>query len=323
MIKIEGLKKVFDSRGIAGLHGLDLTISEGEIFSILGPNGSGKSTLLKILNKDLTPDSGIFSVSGNVHLFHPRPPVHDINVQKFLIEQVTADIDVEKKIQLARDLADIFEFTFQLRQNFSQLSSGQSQRILVAAELMNRPQILLFDEPFAHLDPQTRETILSTLFAYLKQQNTTVVWVTHDLKDAFRFSDRIGVLNFGKWEQIGKPNDLLVSPRNLFTARYLGFKNFVVIKHGKDGWTTPWGILDRPPLHAEDAILVLPLQWTVAEHGIVMKVLSRTPGPFYTELSMEAEFGHFFGEFDSSQLEGVGDQIRVVPNLKKSLIISL
>ena len=173
MISLSGVTKIFDSRGIAGLHSVDLSVERGEIFAILGPNGSGKSTLLKIIDGSITPDKGQIKTKGKVHLFSLSNPEGDKNVLKYLVSLVTSAIDDDKKIQLARDLADIFEFTFQLRQNFSQLSSGQKQKILIAAELMNRPDILLLDEPFSHLDPHTREGILTSLFSYLKKQNIT------------------------------------------------------------------------------------------------------------------------------------------------------
>src|SRR5262245_39902731 len=115
---------------------------------IMGPNGSGKTTLLNILAGKIEADAGSFQVDGEISFFPKAESYPEINVQKFLVRSVTLDIDEDKKIQLARDLADTFEFTFQLRQNLSELSSGQRQKVLLSKELINRPAVLLMDEPF-------------------------------------------------------------------------------------------------------------------------------------------------------------------------------
>jgi iron complex transport system ATP-binding protein len=164
MIESKNLHFQFDKRGIAGLHGVTVSINEGEIFGVMGPNGSGKTTLLKLLSGALAPQDGTSRVSGKVALFPSTETLVTSNVQKYLINSITLDIDEEKKIQLARDLADTFEFTFQLRQNLNELSSGQKQKVLLSKELINKPSILFLDEPFTHLDPFTRKDILKRYF---------------------------------------------------------------------------------------------------------------------------------------------------------------
>jgi ABC-type multidrug transport system ATPase subunit len=155
MIRAEKLYKQFDKRGIAGIHHLSFSLDKGEILGIMGPNGSGKSTLIKILSNQIQSESGTFTTEGKITFFPSEDTLPSMNVQKFLVNSVSLEIDDEKKIQLARDLADTFEFTFQLRQNLNELSSGQMQKILLSKELINRPSLLLMDEPFTHLDPFT------------------------------------------------------------------------------------------------------------------------------------------------------------------------
>jgi len=225
MIRLKNVNKKFDSRGIAGVSGVDLEIHPGEIFAIMGPNGSGKTTLINLISGHLVLDSGSIEIDGPVHQF--RSDFLDQNVQRYLIDRVTTIDDPEKKLQLARDMADLFEFTSQLRQNLSQLSAGQAQKVLLAGELINRPTLLLLDEPFAHLDPHTRQDILRSLFKMIKQQQTTILWVTHDLSEALTFSDQIGILNFGKFSQVASPVELVRRPKNLFVAQFLGFYNFM------------------------------------------------------------------------------------------------
>lgn len=258
MIRVKNLSKQFDSRGIAGLHALNFTLNKGVVMGIMGPNGSGKTTLLKMLSGQLQADQGSFETDGLVSLFPTHEILTDMNVQKFLISKVTLDIDEEKKIQLTRDLADTFEFTFQLRQNLSQLSSGQKQKILLAAELINRPALLLMDEPFTHLDPFTRRDILNGLFQFIRHQGITVLWVTHELEEAFKYSDILGVMNFGKLEQLASPLTLLRSPRNLFVAQFLGYQNFIPVKFEQGVTETPWGKWNAVLPDSSEGIMVIP-----------------------------------------------------------------
>lgn len=234
MINVSHLFKKFDHRAIAGLSDVSFDLHEGEILAIMGPNGSGKSTLLNILSSQLKADSGQYESKSEIKLCDLKAPAKDSNVLDFLVESVTMTTEQNKKIQLARDFADLFEFTFQLKQNFSTLSSGQTQKILLAKELINRPGILLLDEPFTHLDPWTRKDILKALFKYLKTQKITVLWVTHERNEALYFADRIMLMNFGKIEQIGMPKELIWHPRNLFVAQYMGYENFISVTKLKD-----------------------------------------------------------------------------------------
>ena len=287
MINVQNLKRQFDKRGIAGLNDLSFTLDQGQVLAIMGPNGSGKTTLLKILAGEISPDAGTFSIEGRVHLFSTNEESEDLNVQKFLVKSVTLDIDEDKKIQLARDLADTFEFTFQLRQKLSELSSGQKQKILLAKVLINRPALLLMDEPFTHLDPFTRKDILKGLFTYIRSQGITVLWVTHDLEEAFQFSDSIGLMNFGKFEQLGSPEKLVQDPRNLFVAKFMGYRNFFPVQKQKNTWLTPWGEIEMSGPETHDGILIIPdFAWKQNKDGLSFKIISRHAGKQSTEYTL-------------------------------------
>lgn len=276
MIRVDKVFKKFDARGIAGLHQVSLELSSGEILALMGPNGSGKSTLINIITGTVPSDGGTVGLDGEATLFKPELPAQDMNVQKYLISQVTLDVDDEKKIQLSRDLADIFEFTFQLRQNLSQLSMGQRQKVLLAAHLVNRPSLLLLDEPFTHLDPHTRKDILQALFTYIRQQQISLLWVTHDLDEALRFADRMAILNFGKFEQLAPPVELVRQPKNLFVAQFLGYQNFLPVKRENELWQTPWGII-KSRFDGSEALLVIPDDaWEEADDGLEMQVQAHT-----------------------------------------------
>lgn len=267
MIELKALNKKYDARGIAGITNLSLSLHPGEVLAVMGPNGSGKTTLINMILGHLSPDSGDIKVDGEAVAFN-RDDSAEGNVQKYLIASNRLNIPEEKKLQLARDFADIFEFTFQLRQDLSQLSAGQRQKVALAAALVNRPSLFLMDEPFTHLDPHTRRDILKALFKYIKEQEISVLWVTHDLDEALNFSDRILLLNFGKIEQLGSPSELLEKPRSLFIAQFLGYENFLAVKNGQ----TPWGKIDTD---FADSILVIP-DWAlhISSHGT--KAISRS-----------------------------------------------
>lgn len=259
MIKVKNLSKVYDKRGIAGLHDVSFELKEGQIAALMGPNGSGKTTLLHSILGRLPVEKGSISTEGNVACFDPASAPGAGNVQKFLVNSISFTVDEEKKIQLTRDLADLLEFTFQLRQDLRDLSAGQKQKVLLASVLINRPATLLLDEPFTHLDPMTRKGILESLFQYIKGQNLSLLWVTHDLEEACHYSDVIGLLNFGKLEQWGKPEEIIFRPRNLFVAEFVGYKNIIAISFQSGKWQTPWGERDFiHHEHTEEALLVIP-----------------------------------------------------------------
>jgi ABC-type Fe3+/spermidine/putrescine transport system ATPase subunit len=290
MIKINDVNLNFGTRGIAGLHSLTFEVKEGEIFAIMGPNGSGKTTLLKVLTGQLIPQRGKVLSPSTISMFPNEEsiPTHH-NVQNFLTSSITLDISDEKKIQLSRDLAETFEFTFQLKQRINELSSGQKQKVLLSKQLINRPGLLLMDEPFTHLDPLTRKDILKGLFTYIKQQNMTVIWVTHDLDESFMFADRVAILNFGRLEQLTTPLEMIIKPRNLFVAQFIGYKNFITLKFTPDGWISPWGKLMFLPIEKDDAIMLIPDHaWIIsANEGINVTIKQRRAVKQHIEYVME------------------------------------
>lgn len=325
MIRAENLFRQFDKRGIAGIHQLSFTLDKGEILGIMGPNGSGKSTLLKILSEQIKADGGTFSTDGKVIFFPPDETLPQMNVQKFLVQTVTLEIEEEKKIQLARDLADTFEFTFQLRQNLEELSSGQMQKILLSKELINRPSLLLMDEPFTHLDPFTRKDILKGLFQYIKDQNLTVIWVTHDLDEALKFSDKIALMNFGKFEQFSTPEELMINPKNLFVAKFMGYRNFFSTRKSGTGWSTPWGEMNLIDLGKPDGILVVPDQaWEMTTSGLPFIVRSVHPVKqgFEAVLEHENRIIHWV-QGPKTELLKINSQVLLSPMVKECLHIAL
>lgn len=246
-MRLENIHHSFDSRGIAGLHGVDLKPRAGEIFAIVGPNGAGKTTLLRVLRGDLRPQKGTVVEADRCAWLDSTSLIpHEANVQTWLIEQVHRSMEAEKKLQLARDMADAFEFTFQLKLTARELSDGLLQRVKLAGALIDRPDLLLLDEPFSHLDTPTRESVLAVLKPYLREREIACVWITHQREDALAWSDRMGLLYFGKWEQVGPPEEMFFRPRTVFAARFMGHENLVTVTRPTPAshWQTPLGNWD-------------------------------------------------------------------------------
>lgn len=327
MIKLNQLTKVFDARGIAGLHSVNLEIPKGTIFALMGPNGSGKTTLLNIISRKLLPDSGDLAVDGKIHFFEKKNPEPQLNVQRFLMESVCdQDIDTDKKLQLSRDIADIFEFTFQLRQNISQLSQGQLQKVLMAAELINQPDILFLDEPFIHLDPMSRKDILDSLFTYLRQREVTVLWITHEKDEALKFSDKIGLIQHGKFEQVSHPIEILQEPRNLFVAQYFGHQNFIKVSGQNNVWTTPWGEISFPLSGQEGYLVVPPAAWRIDENSPFEGFVSRHfPQYFSYEIEMEVSDKRYKISLSLNSHKNIklGQKLKVSPELSQCFVIPL
>jgi ABC-type Fe3+/spermidine/putrescine transport system ATPase subunit len=325
MIQVENLFKQFDQRGIAGIHKLSFALDKGEILGVMGPNGSGKSTLLKILSDQMKADGGTFTAKGKVTFFSTEKIHPASNVLNFLVNAVKLEIDHEKKIQLARDLADTFEFTFQLRQTLDELSTGQLQKILLSKKLINQPALLLMDEPFTHLDPFTRINILNGLFKYIKNQNLTLIWVTHDLDEALKFSDKIALMNFGKFEQFSTPEELIKSPKNLFVAKFVGYKNFFSTQKSENGWSTPWGNMNLVDPGKKDGILIVPdTAWKIGIDGLAFVVRSMTPSKqgFEALLEYENRTIHWYRGPNAEMLK-INSRVSLFPLIEECLHIAL
>lgn len=324
MITVSSLSKRYDKRGIAGLHQISLRILEGKIFALMGPNGSGKTTLLNVLSGVLPEDSGSFTIDGTIARFPLKFEISGANVQDFLRQSISLEIDEDKKIQLTRDIADTFEFTFQLRQNLEELSSGQLQKVLLARELINRPAVLMMDEPFTHLDPFTRGDILRALFDYIRNQGLTVLWVTHDLEEALHFSDEVAVMNFGKIEQSGSPMELMRNPSNLFVAQFMGYRNFFPVKLEGDKWKTPFGEFSHPKLPQEDAILIVPdRSWRIDPQGMNCRVLEVRASRQAVEFLLEHDQQKLWFSAPANTRQSSSDTLSLLPVLKECLLIPL
>jgi tungstate transport system ATP-binding protein len=239
--------------GMLILHVPSLLIQEGEILSLIGPNGAGKTTLLQALSYLLKPFQGeIFfrgkKVEVNHSVFEYRRKLAMVFQEPLLFDStvfnnVASGLKIRgmKKDEIrdrVMEQLERFGISHLNDRSAKTLSGGEAQRTSLARAFALRPEILLLDEPFASLDPPTRDSLIEDLEHILKQTQTTAIFATHDRLDALRLSNRIAVVNDGKVLQVGFPEEVMNHPVNEFVASFVGVETILtgnVIK--KDGGT--------------------------------------------------------------------------------------
>ena len=231
-LEIQAIKKQWAHTVTIGPITLD--IARGEILALLGPSGSGKTTMLRLLAGFETPDGGRIVVEGeNVTSVPPARRRFGMVFQHYALfphldvgENVAFGLrghaDAERKTTEALRLVDLGGFE---RRKVQELSGGQQQRVALARALAPEPRVLLLDEPLSNLDPALRERTRRELRELIKRVGITTVFVTHEQDEAFDLGDRVAVLNAGRLEQAGAPDELYERPASLFVATFVGRAN--------------------------------------------------------------------------------------------------
>jgi spermidine/putrescine transport system ATP-binding protein len=238
LIQLKQVSKRYGDQ--AALMDIDLEIFNGEFVTILGPSGCGKTTLLRLIagfeplsagtihlnGRDVatTPPEGreVNTVFQSYALF-PHMTVFD-NVAFGLRMRHQPPAEIHRRVTDALNLVQLAGFE---GRRPSQLSGGQQQRVAVARAIVNRPLVLLLDEPLSALDYRLRKQMQLDLKHLQRRLGITFVLVTHDQEEAFSMSDRVVVLNTGRIEQVGRPNEVYEQPRNLYVARFVGEINLL------------------------------------------------------------------------------------------------
>jgi iron(III) transport system ATP-binding protein len=240
-VRIESVSKKFGET--VALDAVDLTIAAGELFFLLGPSGCGKSTLLRIIAGLLEPTAGrIFfndrDVTGQgtekrnaVMCFQSYALWPHMTVE----ENIRFGLEVRKipKLEQATRVAEAIrqvQLEALARRKPNQLSGGQQQRVALARALVVHPDCLLLDEPLSNLDAKLRLDMRAEIRRICRAAGLTAIYVTHDQKEALSIADRMAVLNKGRIEQIGRPQDLYLRPGNLFVASFMGETNLLTGK---------------------------------------------------------------------------------------------
>ncbi|MCG3690992.1 ABC transporter ATP-binding protein [Aliarcobacter butzleri] len=232
IVQIKNLKKIFCKGNICVANKINLSIKEGEIFTILGRSGSGKTTLLRMISGLETPDNGeiiidnkvVFSEDTNVE---PKNRKIAIVFQNYALlphltiaSNITFGSDASKE-----DLEEILKKTKLKGQENKfphELSGGQQQRVALARALINKAKILLLDEPLSNIDTELRTHLRAELKEMIKAFNITAIFITHDKEDAFYLSDRIAIIYGGDILQVGTSKEIYNNPVDLYCANFLG-----------------------------------------------------------------------------------------------------
>lgn len=227
---------------VIAVAGIDLDVYEGEFLTLLGPSGSGKTTVLRMIAGFEKPDSGTITLAGK-DVSQLPPYERDVNTvfQDYalfphmnVLENIEYGLRVKgvsKDERKSKALVALKQIQLEGYENRkpAQLSGGQRQRVALARALVNKPSVLLLDEPLGALDLKLREQMQIELKALQREVGITFIFVTHDQEEALTMSDRIAVFNHGKIEQLGTPREIYENPKSQFVSEFVGQTNRVEI----------------------------------------------------------------------------------------------
>ena len=238
-VSLHGVTKQF-GEDVVAVDDMDLEIRDGEFFSLLGPSGCGKTTTLRMVAGLEFPTSGSVQIFGEEMGIRPpnKRPVNTVFQSYALFPHMNVADNVGfglrmrnvEQSELKRKVGEAIELVHLQgmdRRKPKELSGGQQQRVALARALVNRPKVLLLDEPLGALDLKLRQAMQRELKDIQNDVGITFVYVTHDQEEALTMSDRIGVMKEGKLAQIGTPEEIYRSPSNLFVARFVGEASFL------------------------------------------------------------------------------------------------
>lgn len=236
ILELRNIAKHFGETDV--LNGVSICIGKGEFITLLGPSGCGKTTTLRIIAGLETPDEGRVLLCGR-DVTELAPDKRDVNTvfQNYALfphMNVAANIGYSLRLKkepkeairkAVEDALALVQLTGYEKRMPSELSGGQRQRVAIARAVVNRPSVLLLDEPLGALDLQLRRQMQLELKALQKQLGITFIYITHDQEEALNMSDRIAVMKDGRFEQVGTPAEVYDSPRTSYVARFVGTAN--------------------------------------------------------------------------------------------------
>jgi len=232
-LELANVVKTFDKTPI--IHGVDLTVSDGEFVVFVGPSGCGKSTLLRIISGLEPASSGDIRIDGQrvnevsaahrgcsmvfqSYALYPHMSVYD-NMAFGLENLGVAKTVIENKVKAA---ATMLQLEPLLQRKPTQLSGGQRQRVAIGRSIVREPKLFLFDEPLSNLDAELRVSMRAEIRDLHARLGATMIYVTHDQVEAMTMADKIVVLRAGRIEQVGSPLELYNKPCNQFVAGFIG-----------------------------------------------------------------------------------------------------
>ena len=277
---LDNVRKTFG--GVVALDGVSLAVSQGEFLAVLGPSGSGKTTLLRIMAGLETPEGGALALDGaDLSALGPRQRRVGVVFQAYALFRhmtVAQNIAFGLSVRSRRDrpppetirrrvgeLLSLVQLEGVGDRYPAQLSGGQQQRVALARALAIEPRILLLDEPFGALDARVRRELRRWLRRLHDETGVTTILVTHDQQEALELADRVAVLNAGRLEQIGTPDEVYRSPATPFVFDFLGAAN-VARGEVREGHLHLLGAVLAAPAGASEG----PVQVYVRPHDLAL-----------------------------------------------------
>ena len=238
IVRLDGIKVAFDEDVV--LNGLSLDIHDEEFVTLLGPSGCGKTTTLRVIGGFLTPDEGRVLFYGK-DITQTPPYLRQVNTifQRYALFQhlnvydnvafglrlkKVPEDEIKQRVSEMLHLVNLDGFA---QRKVTLMSGGQQQRVAIARAVINRPKVLLLDEPLGALDLKLRKEMQIELKRIQQQLDITFIYVTHDQEEALTMSDTVVVMNGGVIQQIGAPQDIYNEPANAFVADFIGESNII------------------------------------------------------------------------------------------------
>jgi putative spermidine/putrescine transport system ATP-binding protein len=312
---------------VKAVDNVSFEILDGEFFAMLGPSGSGKTTCLRLIAGFEQPTSGSIAIHGKQTVGIP-PYDRDVNTvfQDYALfphmtvaENVAYGLMIRKvpaaeRKRRAEEMLEMVALSGFGSRKPSQLSGGQRQRVALARALVNRPSVLLLDEPLGALDLKLREQMQVELKAIQRQVGITFIYVTHDQGEALSMSDRIAVFNQGRIEQMAPPNELYERPRTAFVAGFVGVSNLLDGSFASRLTGQPGACSIRPEkIHVEPAGKAVPASHAdraMSATGTVKSVLYLGAGSRYeVALADGGDLTVMLQNRDSSYLPAQGENV--------------
>ncbi|GCD12481.1 ABC transporter ATP-binding protein [Clostridium tagluense] len=241
LIKFENVEKSYKN-GIKVIDNLNFTIHSEEFITLIGKSGCGKTTMLKLINGLIKPDSGKIFISGKEinqwDIIQLRRSIGYVIQQIGLFPHMSIEDNIgyvlnikkvskEERVKKASELIELVGLSSEYLKKYPrELSGGQNQRVGVARALASNPEIILMDEPFGAVDDITRRVLQEEILKLNEKLKKTVVFVTHDIDEAFRLGSRIVLFDKGKIVQQGNRKEMIFNPKNKFVEDFFGTKNF-------------------------------------------------------------------------------------------------
>jgi multiple sugar transport system ATP-binding protein len=333
-VDIDGVRKSFGATAV--IHGVDITINDGEFVILVGPSGCGKSTLLRMIAGLENISGGEIKIGGRVvnnvppkerdiamvfqnYALYPHMSVADNMAFSMKLRKAPAS-EINERVSRA---AQILGLTKLLDRYPRQLSGGQRQRVAMGRAIVRDPQVFLFDEPLSNLDAKLRVSMRSEIKALHQRLKTTTVYVTHDQIEAMTMADKIVVMHDGIVEQIGAPLDLYDRPANTFVAGFIGSPSMNLIKgvvRGKQFCTEGGAFLPLPTsMNVGDGEALIygmrPEHLRVDPQGVEAEVVLIEPTGSETQVVVSLGGQEVTGVFRERITAAPGDRIRLSPDL--------